>query len=621
MGGTGRGDRLEIGTCVQNSIDSELSGNIIDLCPVGALTNKPFRFAARAWELVARPSLAAHDGVASLVYHHARNGKLLRTVPRESEKTNETWLSDRDRYSVMGLYSKDRLVQPQIRHQGQWSEVSWEQALQKATEILSKQQEAPLAALLSPSAASEEHFLAQRLIRSLGSHRIDHRLREQDFSDDAQRGISPEFSMKIAELENAQSVLLIGCNIRHEAPILGHRLRKAWQRGAAISAINPLQWEFVFGLKQSIVVAPQFILAELVGIAQAVSKIKNIEIPASWAALIEGKAATPAQSGVAEQLINFERSVLLLGQFAMAHHQAAAMRQMAAWIAENTGSAFNLLPHGANAKGAWLAGAVPHRGPGGSRSGGSDSLAQFRQAPGQRWLLWDIEPEYDCDHPAAIMEALRSAKGVVAASTFVSDGLREVADVLLPYAPLAESEGSVINLDGDTYHFTVAGRTSGDARPGWKILRQLGGQLRLDGFSQVSLGGLQEEMNSQIGSGAHNSAKAANEFMPEVAAPAGSLFRVGEVPMFSVDALCRHSDALQETNHADNHFVGLNLKDAERLGLIDGGRARVRQGEHFIETEVRVSNRVPAGAAWLRSASCLCRDMGHAVGPISVEVA
>lgn len=621
MGGTGRGDRLEIGTCVQNSIDSELSGNIIDLCPVGALTNKPFRFAARAWELVARPSVAMHDGVGSLVYHHAGNGKLLRTVPRENERTNETWLSDRDRYSVMGLYSKDRLTQPQIKQQGQWSEVSWEQALQKATEILSQQQQAPLAALLSPSAATEEHFLAQRLIRGLGSNRIDHRLRERDFSDDAQRSITPSFDMKIMELENAQSVLLLGCNIRHEAPILGHRLRKAWQKGAAISVINPLDWEYVFGIKQSIIVAPQSMLAELIGVALAVSKIRNIEIPAPWAELFDDKEATPAQTALAEQLIEVERSVLLLGQFAMAHHQASALRQLATWIAQSSDSALNLLPHGSNSNGAWLAGAVPQRGPGGRHSGSSDSLAEFSQESGQRWLLWNIEPEYDCDHPAATMQALRSAQGVVAVTAFVSDGLREVADVLLPYAPLAESEGSMINLDGDSYQFTVAGRASGEVRPGWKILRQLGGQLQLDGFGQVSLGELQAEMNSQIQDDNQDKVNAGSGFVPAVTTAAGSLYRVGEVPMFSVDPLCRRSDALQETSHADSQFVGLHPKDAERLGLIDGGRARVRQDEHFIETEVRVSDKVPAGAAWLRSATCLTREMGNAVGPISVEVA
>ncbi len=517
--------------------------------------------------------------------------------------------------------TKDRLTQPQIKQQGQWSEVSWEQALQKATEILSKQHDAPLVGLLSPSAATEEHFLAQRLIRGLGSNRIDHRLREQDFSDDARRAMAPPFEMKIAELENAQSVLLLGCNIRHEAPILGHRLRKAWQRGAAISVVNPLQWDFVFGLRQSVVVAPQFMLAELAGIAQAVGKIKNTEIPARWSALVNEKEATPAQTGLAELLINVERSVLMLGQFAMAHHQAAALRELAAWVAQSTGSALNLLPHGSNSQGAWLAGAVPHRGPGGSRIGGGDDYSGFRHESGQRWLLWDIEPEYDCDHPAAVMQALRSAHGIVAASTFVSDGLREVADVLLPYAPLVESEGSTINLNGDTYHFAAAGRISGEARPGWKILRQLGGQLQLDGFSQVSLAGLQDEMNSQINSVSAPTNNGDPEFVPAMSASSGTLFRIGEVPMFSVDALCRRSDPLQATDHADSQFVGLNPKDAHRLGLIHRGRARVRQGEHFIETEVRVSDKVPAGAAWLRSATCQTRELGHAVGPVSVEVA
>ncbi|MDZ4729503.1 MAG: NADH-quinone oxidoreductase subunit NuoG [Xanthomonadales bacterium] len=624
MGGFGRGDRLDIGTCVENSIDSELSGNIIDLCPVGALTNKPFRFAARAWELVARTSLAAHDGVGSLVYHHARNGKLLRTVPKENEKTNETWLSDRDRYSVMGLYSEDRLTAPQIKQNGQWTEVSWEQALEKAVEILAAGQknESRISALISPSAATEEHYLAQRLVRSLGSHRIEHRLREQDFSDDPQRAVAPQFDTKVAGLENAQSVLLVGSNIRHEAPILGHRLRKAWQRGAAISVINPLDWEFIFDLKQSLVVAPQKMLVELAGVAVATGKLKGLELPAWIAALSQAKEVSEQHNSIAEQLINTDQSVVLLGAFAMAHDQAGALRQLAAWVANATSSSLNLLPHGANSQGAWLAGSVPHRGPGGTPSGGDDSSRDCMTEPGQSWLLWDIEPEYDCNNPAQVMQTLRAAKGVVAAGSFVSDGLRAVADVLLPYAPVAESEGSMVNLDGDSYHFAAAGRSSGDARPGWKILRQLGGQMKLAGFSQVSLADLQVEMNGQIHANDLTAIKSGDSYKPKTVDEAKSgLVRVGEVAMFSVDALCRRSLALQQTSHADSQFVGLNAKDAERLGLIDGGRTRVRQGEAFIETEVRVSNIVPVGAAWIRSATCLTRGLGSAVGPISVEVA
>ncbi len=623
MGGVDRGDRLEIGTCVENSIDSELSGNIIDLCPVGALTNKPFRFAARAWELVARASVATHDGVGSLVYYHANRGKLLRTVPRENEKTNETWLSDRDRYSVMGLYSEDRLTTPQIRQNGQWLEVSWEQALAKAVEILQAGQknDSKISALISPSAATEEHYLAQRLIRSLGSHRIEHRLREQDFSDDAQAAKAPQFDMKIAGLENAQSVLLVGSNIRHEAPILGHRLRKAWLRkGAIISAINPLDWEFVFDLKQTLIVAPQQMLAELAGVAAAVGKIKGLELPAWITALCQAKDASEPQNSIAEQLINAELSVVFLGQLAMAHHQAGALRQLAAWIAEASGSSLNFLPHGANSHGAWLAGSVPHRGPGGIPSGSTVSFGDFMAEPEQSWLLWDIEPEYDCNNPAQVMQTLRAANGVVAACSFVSDGVREVADVLLPCAPVAESEGSMVNLDGDSYDFAAAGRSSGDTRPGWKILRQLGGEMQLEGFAQVSLADLQTEMNGQIHAKDQSALEHADCFRFEVAkAEKDGLVRVGEIPMFSVDALCRRSLALQQTVHAESQFVGLNAADAKRLGLVDGGRARVRQGEHSVETEVRISPIVPTGAVWLRSATCLTRTLGAAVGPISVE--
>jgi NADH-quinone oxidoreductase subunit G len=523
----------------------------------------------------------------------------------------------------MGLYSEDRLTQPQVKKDGKWIEVSWEQALDNAVEILAaaKQDGGQLSALVSPSSATEEHYLAQRLVRGLGSNRIEHRLREQDFSDDGRSAISRRFGMKIAELEKAQSVLLVGCNIRHEAPILGHRLRKAWQRGASIAVVNPLDWDFVFGVKQTLVVPPQRMVDELAGVAAAVAGLKGLEMPAALAELAKGTEVSAEHRAIAEQMTNAERAVVVVGQFAMAHHQAAALRQLAAWIAQATGSALNLLPHGANSTGAWLAGSVPHHEAGGKAIEDASAYSAFVKEPGQTWLLWDIEPDYDCDNPAQVMQALRAARSVVAACSFASDSLREVADVLLPCAPVAESEGSLINLDGDVFAFAAAGKPSGDSRPGWKILRQLGGQLMLEGFDQVSLAEVQAELHEQVHAGELPGQTESGYSIAGQAQNGSGLFRVGEMPMYSSDALCRRALPLQQTPHADSDFVGLNQADADRLGLMDGGRARVRQGDRHVETEVRVSGKVPAGAAWIRSGTSLARELGPAVGPVSVEVA
>ena len=628
MGGSGRGDRLEIGTCVQNSINSELSGNIIDLCPVGALTNKPFRFAARAWELVAKPSVGVHDGVGSLLYHHAHNGRILRSVPRDCEAANESWLSDRDRFSHTGLYAADRVTQPMVKTNGAWQVVSWDEAVKAAVSILRAAGEnaaRDLCALMSPGAATEEYYLAQRLMRGLGSNNIDHRLREQDFSDDDSRPVSPAFGMKMAAMADADAVLLVGCNPRHEAPILGHRLRQAWLNGATISCINPLDWDFVFGMRQKIIAAPQFMLSELAAVASAVAAASGKDLPSAMASLAGLVKAEPMHQSIGNDLMAAQRGLILLGQFAMSHHEAAAMRQISSWIAKASGCDLNLLAAGANSTGAWLAGAVPHRLPGGGyQRRGMDTSGMF-QSSAKSWLLWDVEPELDTANPSAVMAALSSAENILAVSAFAADSLKRLANVILPLAPLAESEGSLVNFDGSMIAFTPAGKAQGDARPGWKILRRLGDALGLEGFGQVSLSDLQAEMQAVMqaagGSNSIDGARLDASWISDGDSRARSLYRVGEVPMYSVDALCRRATPLQQTVHADSEFVGLNPLDAQRLGLSSGGKARVKQANAFTELEVRISDRVPTGAAWVRSATCSTRELGSATGPVQVEVA
>ena len=622
MGGSGRGDRLEIGTCVENSIDSELSGNIIDMCPVGALTNKPFRFAARAWELMAKPSVAAHDAVGSCLYHHVRRGEILRTVPRDNEATNETWLSDRDRFSHLGLYSDDRVLSPQVKEDGEWKTVSWDEAITATVSALqeSLEQHGPgqLGMLMSPSAATEEYYLAQGLVRKLGSNNIDHRLREQDFSDDATRPASPAFERSIAGIEASDAVLLVGCNPTQEAPILGHRLRKAWRNGAAVSVINPLDWSFTFDTSLDAVVAPQNMVDELLALAVAVEKSTGKTAPDSLRNALdkvqEDQYLASHSSELAERVRDSDKGLVFLGQFAMSHPDAAWLRVLAAYIADATGSAMNVLPHGGNPGGAWLAGAVPHRAPGGRQAQGGMNAVQMFNDPRKCYLLWDFEAEYDTDNPAQAMQALGAAEKVIAFCSFATDSTREVADIILPLAPLAESEGSLVNLDGGTMKYAPAGRVSGEARPGWKILRRLGHELGLEGFNQVDLGELQAQMGAAILPGDTLAGDGGMEYPSRE----NGLYRIGELAMYSIDALCRRSEALQQTAQADSRFVGLNPLDAIRLGLTDGGKALVRQGENNTVLEVRFTDRVPEGGAWLRSGT---GELGQAVAPVIVEVA
>jgi NADH-quinone oxidoreductase subunit G len=624
MGGVGRGDRLEIGTCVENSIDSELSGNIIDLCPVGALTNKPFRYSARAWELVARPSVAAHDGVGSSLYYHVRRGEVMRAVPRENEPVNETWLADRDRYSHFGLYADDRQLHPEVKEDGEWKTVSWDEAIKtlagRLREAVDRHGPGQLGLLMSPSVPTEDYFLAQSLLRQLGGANIDHRLREQDFTDDAARSRSPAFERPIADIDDCDAALLVGCNPRQEAPIVGHRLRQAWRKGAGIAAINPLDWPFSFDTSLDAIVAPQAMAAELAALAAAVERATGTKAPDHLRGALDAVQADNRHEELAGRLQEGERSMVLVGQFAMSHPEASRLRSLSSFIAGATGSSLNLLTHGANSTGAWLAGAVPHRGPGGASVTPGMNAGQMLETPLPAYLLWGIEPEYDIDNPGRARQALAQAEIVIAVASFATDSLREVADLILPLTPQAETDGSLVNLDGTTMPFAAAGKPSGEARSGWKILRRLGGELGLEDFDQVDLAEVQAGLARALeAEGAEPDQGAPRDAEPAGAAP--GLFRIGELAMYSVDALCRRAGPLQQTVQAQSGFVGLNPDDAERLGLADGATARVRQGDAAIETTVKVTRRVPPGGVWLRGATCATRELGPAVGPINVEVA
>jgi len=621
MGGTGRGDRLEIGTCVENSIDSELSGNIIDICPVGALTNKPFRFAARAWELVARPSIAAHDAVGSCLFHHVRRGKILRTVPREHEATNEAWLSDRDRYSHLGLYANDRVLAPQVKQDGEWKTVSWEEAFETTVKALKGQleQHGPeqIGMLMSPSSTNEEYFLAQRLVRQLGSSNIDHRLREQDFSDDSTGPLSAAFAMKTADIQNADAVLLVGSNPRQEAPIIGHRLRKASLKGAKISAINPVDWSFHFDTSLNSIVAPQYMVGELAALAAAVEKVTGVKANASLQPAMDSARSETNHEELAKRLHQGEHSLVLLGQLSMSHPDAAWLRSLARFIADATGSSFNVLRHGGNPVGARQTGAVPHHGPDGLKTGAGRNTSGMLNEGLSGVVLWDLEPEFDIDNPGRTMQALEKAEKVIAVSSFATDSLKALADVILPLAPLAESEGTITTFDGEILHFGAAGKAQGESRPGWKILRLLGHKLGLDGFDQIDLGQVQTQMFEAI----KPTESSATDVSLQAPAYQDGLYRIGELPMYSVDPLVRRSGPLQQTAQAQVHFLGLNPSDAKRLGVNEGARVKVSQGESSAEIEVRVMDEVPVGGAWLRSATCAVRELGPAVAPLSVEVA
>lgn len=616
LGAVGRGEHTKITTYIEGGVHSELSGNIIDLCPVGALTDKPYQFSARAWELLARPTISPHDAVGTNLSAHYLRGKIKRVVPRENEEINECWIADRDRFGFYGIYSEQRLNRPMIKQDGQWREVDWETALTTAAEALRKiTSDSPeqLGALVSPNATTEEMYLLGKLVRGLGSRNIDHRLRQGDFSDQAALGSYPYLGRPIAELERLQAALLIGADLRAQAPLLNLRLRKASLRGGSIHYLNPLRLDLNFRAEQHVVPAPTM-PTELALVAQALAELKGASLPAAVEQLAAAGTRQDWHSEVARQLAESESASVLLGAIAIAHPAGASLRALGTLIAELAGARFGEISDGANSAGGWLAGAVPHRKAGGEaeQQPGLHARAMLEQ-PRRAYVLYNVEPEYDCWDPAAASAAMDSAEFVLAFTPFVTERMRAYADVLLPVGTFAETAGTFVNLEGRWQSFGGVAAPVGEARPGWRVLRVLGNLLGLPGFEHESAEEVHAEVRQLVGD--YQPAKALSL---QAAATAGSgLYRVASVPIYAGDAVVRRSTPLQQTSHAKPAALHINSADAAAIGLNDGEQALVRQSGE-VRLTVKIDDGVPAGTVWIPSALSESAALGPMFGEVTV---
>jgi NADH-quinone oxidoreductase subunit G len=534
LGTTGRGEHNEIGTYVEKSVDHELSGNIIDLCPVGALNSKPFRFRARAWEMTQVPLVSPHDGLGTNTYGHVLRGKLMRVVPRQNDAINECWISDRDRFSYEGIYSADRLTKPMVRtRDGSWRECDWQTALAAAADGLKAAPADRLGVLAGSSSTIEEYALLQQLAAGLGTSNIDHRLRQQDFSGDAADPAMPYLGGSIAEVDTLQSLLVVGSNLRHELPLLAHRVRKAAQAGAKVWFLNPAQFEYLFPVAGQLVAAPAAQLAEL-----------NALLSAAGAATVGNAIATVTAQhrAIVEQLRGAGRKAIWLGALALRHPQYAALRAAVQALAAATGAAVGVLAEGGNAAGAHLAGVLPHRAAGGAvRAKAGLTTAAMLSSSLEAYVLWDMEPDADTLAPRA-MEALRGATYVVAATPFVTDELKSVAHVLLPIGTFAETSGTYVNLEGQWQSFAGAAQPVGEARPGWKVLRVLGNLLGLNGFTEESSEQVRDALRTLV---ERTAAPVAAATSPVETASVAAV--VTDVPLYQGDAIVRRASALQRT--------------------------------------------------------------------------
>ena len=536
LGTTNRGEHNEIGTYVERTVDHELSGNIIDLCPVGALNSKPFRYSARAWEMTQVPLVSPHDGLGTNTYGHVLRGRLMRVVPRANDAINECWISDRDRFSYEGIYSADRLERPMLRGaDGAWREVDWQSALEATVQNLKAIAPDRLGVIAGASSTVEEYALLQQVAAGLGTSNIDHRLRQPDFSGDAADPAMPTLGGAIAEVDTLQALLVVGSSLRRELPLLAHRVRKAARAGASIAFLNPAEFEYLFPCEQ-IVVDPSGQLAELNAL---VSDAGGAPVGNAVAAV------TDRHRKLVESLRSAQRKAIWLGALAIRHPQYAALRAAAQALAAATGASLGVLAEGGNAAGAHLAGVLPHRAAGGVARGsaGLNAGAMLSQSLGG-YLLWDVEPGADSLHERALA-SLKGADFVVAATPFATEELKSVATVLLPIGTFAETSGTYVNLEGQWQSFAGAALPVGEARPGWKVLRVLGNLLNLAGFEQNSSEEVRDTLRQQV----ERNAAPIGGGMVAPAASSGEV-RVTGVQMYQGDAIVRRAESLQRTREA-----------------------------------------------------------------------
>jgi NADH-quinone oxidoreductase subunit G len=524
----------------------------------------------------------------------------MRVLPRANEAINECWLADRDRFSYEALNGEDRLRVPMIRRGTEWEETDWPTALEFTAAGLRKVLEAHgpdgLGALASPISTSEECYLLQKLVRALGSGNVDHRLRQMDFSDDATAPVAPALGRLIAELESLDAALLIGANPRKDQPLINLRLRKAALKGAKIFAINPLDYDFIYKLAGRVVGAPGDMLRSLAGVAGAMAALKNSSLPASLKSRFGDIKPGAAEQAMAQALHQAKCASILLGTFALSHPQAVTLRALAQFIAGLSGAQFGQLPE-ANAVGAWLAGCVPHRGVAGKpATKGRHALDMLRQ-PRKAYLLFGVEPEFDCLDGAAAA-AVRTADFVVMMTAFKPSPYRtravEYADVWLPLAPFTETDGSFVNIEGRSQSFAAAAALLGESRPGWKILRMLGHLMGLPGFEQSDIGEVRQELHQPV------AATAAPAFAlppedPAMTPASGQLMRLAEIPMYTVDPIVRRAPALQITADNPPPSARLNAAQAGKLGFQGGASVQVVMSQGVARLDLVLDERVPDG--------------------------
>ncbi|HEV8260293.1 MAG TPA: NADH-quinone oxidoreductase subunit NuoG, partial [Burkholderiales bacterium] len=493
LGMVGRGEHAEIMPFVARTVESELSGNMIDVCPVGALTSKPFRYKARTWELARRKSISPHDGLGSNLLIQVKDNRVMRVLPLENENINECWLSDRDRFSYEALNSQERLTTPMFKRDGNWEETDWATALEFVAAGLRRIRDAhggnAIGALASPQSTLEELYLLGKFARGVGSGNVDFRLRQSDFSGDGSlRGV-PWLGMKVAAINGLDRLLVVGSTLRKDHPLLAQRFRQAVKKGAQLNLINPVDDDLLMRVANKAIVAPSAMPRALGQVLKAAAEAKSAAVPAAVAGL---EVSDPARA-IAESLISGASRAVFLGNLAQHHPQAYQLHRLAQELSKIAGAGFGFLGEAANSVGGYVAGALPF-----GRDPSGLNAAQMLMQPRRAYLLLNAEVELDTFDPRTACAAMHAAEMVVVMSPY-KQRAADYAQVLLPVSPFTETAGVYVNTEGVMQSFEGVVRPLGETRPAWKVLRVLGTLLGLPGFDLDSIEQVRGEWRTSVG--------------------------------------------------------------------------------------------------------------------------
>ena len=621
LGATGRGEHTEIGTYIEKSIQSELSGNVIDVCPVGALTAKPSRYTARPWELTQHATVAAHDCVGSNMFVHSRRDEVIRVVPRENESINETWLSDRDRFSHTANASGSRITQPMVREGEQLKAVDWEVALNLVTEKLqatANRDASKIAALVSPQATLEEHYLIQKIIRGLGCSNIDHRLQQVDFSAQDREPVMPWLGRSLESLQSVDAALMVASNARHEQPLLSHRLRKAAMGGSKIASIGHLVGQYNYPLVADLGGSASELCGHLAAVAKALAGLTGKSLKPHAHKLCEGASVGSEHEAIATALQNGADSAVIVGVQAEGNPHCAMVRELSEAIATMSDSTLGYLSSSSNSSGACLAGVTPHRGVAGSvvdKAG--ENTAEILSSEHDVLLSFGVNPQLDSQLSGSLKDRNQT---VISISSFDNDFNRNDADIVLPLATMLETSGTYVNIEGLWQSFEGCVSALEGSRPGWKILTALG-QLLLPGdFDFENSRAVRDELKEQCRSLTLDNVTGIESADNKLPSNGKALQKIGIAVIYATDEMTRHAEPLQQTPLMSERAVAIiSSAQASKSKLQDCEQVHIKQGDGTAILPLVISDEVADGCVFIPLGIDSVKNLSTAFGDIALE--